>query len=257
MQIGLMNHPGLPLLEQVDAMGQAGYDFVDLTIEGPCALDPDVDQLKKILDRHGLFVVGHTDPCLPYAYPIQEVRQACFLELERCARVFSQLGATIMNIHPSYTAPPHAKSSLVQAHVEVLPSLSQMARSHGLQLVLENFSRPFDSVRTFSLLIDKVEGLGLHLDVGHTNFGADPAWKFCKELGKKIAHVHFSDNRGNADHHMPLGVGGIDWREVVLALKNAGYDKTITLEVFCQDQDMLWKYLDTSRELVQNLWKEL
>jgi hypothetical protein len=33
------------------------------------------------------------------------------------------------------------------------------------------------------------------------------------------------------------------------------YDETITLEVFCDDPLMLWKYLDLSRSLVLDLWK--
>ncbi|MBI9075298.1 MAG: sugar phosphate isomerase/epimerase [Desulfatibacillum sp.] len=254
MQIGLMNHPALPLPEQINAMGQAGYDFLDLTIEGPCALNPDVDKVRKLLDKYKLNVVGHTDPCLPYAYPIDEVRNACYKELERCARIFQALGAAVMNIHPCYTAPPGAKSARVKAHVEVLKPLSQMAKSHGLKLVLENFSAPFDTVETFSLLLDEIPDLGLHLDVGHTHFGADDALGFFKKLGHKIDHVHFSDNRGNADHHMPLGVGGVDWKSVIEALKRTGYDQTITLEVFCQDQDMFWKYADLSRQLVRSLW---
>ena len=79
---------------------------------------------------------------------------------------------------------------------------------------------------------------------------------FADELGEHIRHVHFSDNRSNADHHMPLGVGNIDWKNAVDSLKATGYDETITLEVFCDDPVMLYKYLDLSRQLVLDLWRE-
>jgi sugar phosphate isomerase/epimerase len=78
---------------------------------------------------------------------------------------------------------------------------------------------------------------------------------FCKQLGSAITHVHFSDNRATADHHMPLGVGSIDWKNAVDALKAIGYDGTITLEVFCNDSQMLYQYLDLSRKYVQKLWQ--
>ena len=257
MQIGLMNHPALPLLEQIDAMGRAGYQFLDLTIEGPCALNPDEEKVRELLKQHGMGVTGHTDPCLPYAYPIDEIRNACFSELERCAKIFQAVGATVMNIHPCYTAPPRAKSTLLEAHVQVLNPLAQMAKNYGLKLMLENLVAPFDTVETFALLLEQIPDLGLHLDVGHTHFGRDNAQQFFRKLGHKIEHVHFSDNRGNADHHMPLGVGSIDWKSVIGSLKATGYDKTITLEVFCQDQAMLWKYANLSRQLVQDLWKSV
>ena len=129
-----------------------------------------------------------------------------------------------------------------------------MAAFHGLTLVLENFKGPFDRVSTFDLMLAEVPGLKVHLDFGHANMGADNHEIFCRELGKHIKHVHFSDNRSTADHHMPLGVGSIDWKNAVNSLKATGYDDTITLEVFCNDPAMLFKYLDLSRRLVLDLW---
>jgi sugar phosphate isomerase/epimerase len=96
----------------------------------------------------------------------------------------------------------------------------------------------------------------LHLDVGHANLGRNDHEAFCRQLGEHIRHVHFSDNRSSADHHMPLGVGNIDWKNVVDSLRAVGYDETITLEVFCDDRAMLYKYLDLSRQLVLDLWNE-
>ena len=54
---------------------------------------------------------------------------------------------------------------------------------------------------------------------------------------------------------MPLGVGNIDWENAVDTLKAIGYDGTITLEVFCNDSQMLYQYLDLSRKYVQKLWQ--
>jgi sugar phosphate isomerase/epimerase len=53
---------------------------------------------------------------------------------------------------------------------------------------------------------------------------------------------------------MPLGVGSIDWRKAVSALKGIGYDGTITLEVFCDDPNVLFQYLEVSRRYLLKLW---
>ena len=84
--------------------------------------------------------------------------------------------------------------------------------------------------------------------------GKDDGVDFCTHLGGHIKHVHVSDNRGTNDDHLPLGVGNIDWKEAISALKSTGYDGTITLEVFCDDRSMLPQYLDTSRKLLLDLW---
>jgi sugar phosphate isomerase/epimerase len=49
-------------------------------------------------------------------------------------------------------------------------------------------------------------------------------------------------------------VGTVDWVNAVNSLKATGYDGTITLEIFCNDPDMQYNYLDASRKLVQGLW---
>ncbi|WP_246293962.1 hypothetical protein [Desulfobacter latus] len=48
-----------------------------------------------------------------YAYPVPGIRDACLKELARCARIFSRLGARVMNIHPCYFCPPAMRDQLV------------------------------------------------------------------------------------------------------------------------------------------------
>jgi sugar phosphate isomerase/epimerase len=253
MKIGIMNNPSKSVYDEAEFCGKAGFGFLDLTIEGPCATNIDIDKLRPILNSYSLPITGHTDPCLPYAYPIQGVRDACFKELERCAGIFSALGATVMNIHPCYFCPPAMRENLVSFHIEALPPIVEMAASYGLTMVIENYKAPFDRVSTFKNLLTQVPGLKLHLDFGHTNFGIDNHEVFCGKLGEHIQHVHFSDNRSRSDDHMPLGVGTVNWKKAVNSLKATGYNSTITLEVFCNDP-MQHKYLDLSRELIQGFW---
>jgi len=255
MIIGIMNNPSKSVYDEAEFCGKAGFNFLDLTIEGPNASKIDIAKLRPILDSHGLSVTGHTDPCLPYAYPIQGVREACFRELERCAGIFSALGAKVMNIHPCYFSPPAMGKELVSFHMEALPPIVEMAASYGLTMVLENYKAPFDRVSIFKKLLTEVPGLKLHLDFGHSNFGIDNHEVFCGELGEQIQHVHFSDNRSRSDDHMPLGVGTVNWQNAVNSLKAIGYDSTITLEIFCNDPNMQHKYLCLSRELIQELWE--
>jgi len=255
MRIGVMNNPAKSVYDEAIAFGKAGYDFLDLTIEGPEAQDVDIAKMSSILDEYHLAVTGHTDPCLPWSYPVRKIQQASLDELERCARIFSALGADIMNIHPCYFCPPAMRGSIVELNIEAIKPIVEMATSYGLTVVYENYKSPFDRVSTFKRLLDEVRGLRLHLDFGHANMGRDNYDLFCRQLGDSIAHVHFSDNRATADHHMPLGVGNINWENAVASLQATGYDGTITLEVFCNDAQMLFRYLDLSRKYVQELWQ--
>ena len=254
MKIGIMNNPSKLVYDEAAFCGKNGFDFLDLTIEGPHAATVDILQLQPILDSYGLSITGHTDPHLPYAYPIQAVRDACLLELERCAGIFSALGSRVMNIHPCYFCPPAMRKDLLAFNIEALQPIVAMAATYGLKVVFENYKAPFDRISTFTTLLEAVPDLQLHLDFGHANFGLDSYEAFCGELGGSIQHVHFSDNRSRADDHMPLGVGTVDWKKAVKILKATGYDSTITLEIFCNDSNMQEKYLDMSRKLILELW---
>lgn len=254
MKTGIMNHPMEPVLDEAAFCGRSGFDFLDLTIEGPNATTVDVPRLRSILDSYGMCIVGHTDPCLPHAYPVPEIRKACLSELERCAAIFSALGASLMNIHPCYFCPPAMKKDLIALNIESLRPVVEMAGAYGLAVAVENYQAPFDRVSTFDQMLKAVPGLRLHLDFGHANFGKDNHLIFCRQLGEYIGHVHFSDNRSRTDDHMPLGVGTVDWKNAVDSLKEIRYDGTITLEVFC-NTTMRRSYLDMSRKMILDLWE--
>lgn len=74
-----------------------------------------------------------------------------------------------------------------------------------------------------------------HLDVGHAQVagkGRSLTADFIRRFGKRLTHVHLSDNRGVTDDHLALGEGMIDWKMTVEALKKTRYDGTVTLEVW-------------------------
>lgn len=254
MKIGVMNNPRNPIADEIKAIGENRYDFIDLTLEAPHAQDLEVKVAKKLLRDYNLSVVGHTDPIIPYAYPIKSLREACLGEFKRCAEIFAQLDAKTMNIHPCYSCPIVMKKSLVDLNIEALSSILEAVQSFGLTLMLENFIAPFDSIAIFRRILKELPGIKLHLDFGHGNIGAESGEAFCREFPKEIEHVHFSDNRGSDDHHMPLGVGGIDWKGAITALKSIQYNEGITLEVFSHDASVRFKYLEISRNLVNFLW---
>ncbi|WAC08594.1 MAG: sugar phosphate isomerase/epimerase [Thermodesulfobacteriota bacterium] len=257
MKIGVMNNPRIPIIDEIKVIGEAGYDFIDLTIEAPNAQHLEVTATKQLLKDYDLSVVGHTDPIIPYAYPIMSIREACLGEFKRCAEIFARLDAKIMNIHPCYSSPITMKKSLVDLNIEALSPILETAKSFGLVLMLENFIAPFDTVVTFRRILKELPGLKIHLDFGHGNLGKETGMAFCREFPKEIVHVHFSDNRGSDDHHMPLGVGSIDWKGAIKALKSIRYEEGITLEVFSHDPSVRFKYLEISRNLVNFLWENV
>lgn len=250
-----MNNPMVDITEEIILMADLGFDFIDLTLEPEETYSAtiNVKKVTRALSRVGLGIVGHTAWYLPVASPFPEIRKVAIKELERCMKVFRDLGAEKMNVHPYTRIPLHEEDWVIAQNIEVLAELVNCGSEIGIRLMVENMPH-FSRVSQLKPIFEAVPEIELLLDVGHANL--DTPRNYSEELiahfSERLAHVHVHDNRGgNDDMHLPLGVGNINWLRVVRALKNANYDDTITIEVFGDDDD----YLVMSRDKLKYLWE--
>lgn len=257
MLIGAMNNPMADVIHEIDEYAGMGFDFIDLTLEPQAAYSATlpVDQVKDALSRTGLGIIGHTAFYLPIASPFPEIREAAIAEMERDMRIFHELGATKVNVHPFVNAPLQSNRWIRETNVQAFKRMLVTAKGLGVTLMMENAPPLFNAPRDLSSIFAEVPELGFHLDVGHANLETEHnlTVELASLFAGRLEHVHFSDNNGgNLDLHLPLGVGRIDWRWIVHILQRVGYDGTITLEVFANDRE----YLAISRRKLQVLWAE-
>jgi sugar phosphate isomerase/epimerase len=60
------------------------------------------------------------------------------------------------------------------------------------------------------------------LDTGHANV-AEGVIPYINYFWDKIKAIHFHDNLGDDDTHLPIGKGNINWNEVASALKKINF----------------------------------
>jgi len=255
MIIGTMNHPARELLSEIEWIAGMGFEFIDLTLEPPSGAvwKIDVGAVRAALEKHKLAVVGHTAYYLPLCSPFETIRRAAVEELKLCLKVFAQLGAKWMNLHPDGNAPLHPLEFVIERNLQTLRDLSTMSRDLGVGLMLENLPGRFNTVRQLAPLLDPLPEVGLHLDIGHSNLMIEPnsADELVAAYGNRLRHVHLHDNKGgDKDLHLPLGTGTVDVPHYIRTLKNSGYDGTITLEVFTPDTH----HLAYSRDVLRKIW---
>lgn len=257
MQIGAMNHPGRPLENELRWMAELKLDFVDLTLEPPCAAPWEVDlaNLRAQLDRHGFSAVGHTAYYLPIGSSFESLRRVAVDELKRCIDAFATLGVKWMNVHPDAHAPFFDEATIVGRNLESFSALLEHARGTGVGIMVENVPGKFNTARQLAALLDPLPQLGLHLDIGHCNLDVEhnTTEEILARFASRLRHVHLHDNRGGrADLHLALGMGTMDIPRYVRALRASGYDRTITLEVFSADPH----FLEHSRDRLRMWWEE-
>ena len=253
-----MNFPGRSVLKEIHRISEDGFDFVDLTLEPPAAWLPDGKEVGSLMSDLGLGAVGHTAWHLPIASPFEEIRSQARDVYRRALDCFADAGVELVNVHPDQRVPLHSKDNVRLMNAEAIKLLAEDAAGRGITIMVENDDRMFSGVEGLSVILDAVPEAKLHLDVGHANLRLGLTEKnrtasLLEAFGPRVAHVHVSDNRGGGDDlHLPLGAGTIDWRGSIRLLKEAGYDGTVTLEVFSRERD----YLRQSRRLWLQWWSD-
>ena len=255
VQLGLMNSPARPLADELRRIADAGFEFVDLTLEPPSGWPIDVTATGALLDELGLAVVGHTAPYLPIASPFDGLREEARTTLRTQFAAFGALGARVVNVHPDPVNRLYSLDEVRRRNAEAIAALADDAAEHGVQLIVENLGRSFSGVDDLRPILERAPSAGLHLDIGHANMARargepNAANELLEAFGDRLAHVHVHDNVGGDDLHLPLGSGTVPWAEVVEGLKRAGYDGTVTLEIY----DAPTEYVDGSRRLWLAWW---
>jgi sugar phosphate isomerase/epimerase len=181
-------------------------------------------------------------------------RAAAIDMFKRGTDVAAKLGAKIVNtvthlpfeIHfPYITDRPHMQifSHPVDStldwnrnwneYIETIRECSEYAGAAGLRYSLE--PHPFRygaNIEGLLRLIEKVDSpaLGVNLDPSHLFPVGDLPHIAIYRLAPYVIHCHFSDNDGETNVHWRPGMGKIDWRHVLKALKDTEYKGVVSLE---------------------------
>lgn len=251
-----MNFPGRSVAKEIHRIAEDGFDLVDLTLEPPAAWTPDGKEIGRLIGDLGLAVVGHTAWYLPIASAFPELRATARDLYKRALDTFADAGVELVNVHPDQKVPLHSMDNVRKMNADAIAALAEDAAGRGIRLMVENLDRVFAGPDDLQPIFEAVPDAGFHLDIGHANLNlglGEPnrTEALLKSFGDRLAHVHVSDNRGGAaDLHLPLGAGSIDWKAHIRLLHAAGWDGTVTLEVFSRDRE----FLRASRTAWLRLW---
>ena len=149
----------------------------------------------------------------------------CAYDLETCVHTIS--GRTLYG-EPREEGLKRAAKSLVEC--------LNYAEDLGIKLAIEpaplvdtNIICTLEDVKKLMEIVG--ERFYIVYDIGHTNVTHESPIKFIETLKDKILHVHVDDNNGDADSHLIPGKGSIDFSTVIDALKKAGYNNHLSVEL--------------------------
>lgn len=174
-----------------------------------------------------------------------EIRVASRRRFEQVLRLVPLFRPKTVVCHAGYEEFRYGymKKEWTENSLEMWLWFSKELSAAGSRLVLENVfeKSPNDLLPLFEVL--GPEGVGFCLDVGHCSvFSGASLEKWLDVLGPFLHQLHLHDNHGDADSHLPLGSGSIDFDFLFDYLRQGGGMRPlITLEPHV-DED-LWPSL--------------
>lgn len=214
-----------------------------------------IAEMRAVLDGEGLTLSEFvsTPPGLASADP--QKRRAAIEHFKRAAEIAAALGTDTINTVAPYPFelqfPPLVTRPVAQVwtadvppgmdwsanwghYVEVTRALCDTCEDLGLRYALE--SHPYRWIcgaLSMLRLIDHVgsPALGLNLDPSHMFPMGEMPHVSAYQLAGRVWHCHFSDNDGTTNAHWRPGKGKIDWRALLVALSDTGFDGTLSIEL--------------------------
>jgi hexulose-6-phosphate isomerase len=230
---------------------QAGYDGAELVLSAKGYLtcnsdDDEIRTLRKAAEAQGLSIPSLGASCL-WDYNLvsenRETREKAKAIIRFQLHAAGLLGADTVLVIPGYVGSDFIPGTeTVRYDIaweragEALLELGRYAGREGVHIGIENvwnrfLLSPLEAVR----FIDEIGSpdVGFYLDVGNILYIGFPE-HWIAILGKRIFKIHLSDYRkGQAGlgAFVDLFAGDVDFKAVAAALKAAGYDDWLTLEM--------------------------
>ena len=162
----------------------------------------------------------------------ERIREDSVLEILSTLESASALGIDTVTVHPGVCsmAVPYLEEKTIAQAKKSLRALDRISQQYGIMVAVENMPAfPFFIGQTAEDMNDLLDGTDLYfcLDIGHANT-MDQIEPLIAAMRDRLVNVHIHDNHGQADEHLTLGEGTIDFKKVLKDL--SFYDGNYIIE---------------------------
>ena len=275
IQIGANQYWGDKSYKKLASLGFTALDFSFMGNNSPIynlgekEAEAFLAHQKALADKAGIcFSQVHG----PWQFPVKdgtdEERAERMEKMKKSIYACSLLGCKHWVIHPimpfGCNNPPELDGEFIDINLKFMRELLVYAKKLGVTICLENMpfkqlplSKPEEILNFVREIND--ENFKICLDTGHVSvFSELNLADEVRRLGKEIRVLHVHDNDGKNDRHMAPYFGVINWAEFGQALKDIGFDGSISLETCPSEklppdiyEDMCATYLKIAKSIIE------
>lgn len=240
--------------EMFASVSRAGFDGIELNIDAPGAgahalsletTKEDYAEIRCLIEKYHLPVVSISTSQSNGMSGIPEKWDCYRTLLRKQIEAAKELGATGILTAPGGMGDGVTLKTARENTIRFFRSMRAEIEASGIYVGLENvwngfFLSPYDMVSLFEEVGS--EKIGAYFDAGNMlAFSVSEYW--VEVLGKWIGYVHVKDYKRNGGLNSggtweDITHGSANWKEIVPALRAAGFDGYLTGEVFKSDETM-------------------
>jgi len=137
--------------------------------------------------------------------------------------------------HPHAAMPDYEGFQLIDNQklaVERVNKLNEIAKSQGVEMLVENMPYPTLVLQQddFVNYLKPIEDIQFLIDVGHAMLHNWDITKLLADLGDRIRAYHVHENFRDADSHLKVGEGPLDWKQFFSDYKKYSPEARLVLE---------------------------
>lgn len=236
---------GTKLKDRMQLAKDAGYEAIELTLEGPGAeinmntTAAEIKQIKQMADKMGLqtptFATG-----LYWSEPMildgGKINKTGLDICKKSLQIAKAIGATTALTIPCTVTPGLPYDMAYEKSVAVLKKLAPAAEKAGVSIGVEYVWNKFLlSPLEFRSFLDEIGSpmVKAYFDVGNVMASGYPD-QWIRILGDRISAIHFKDFKrsiADLDGFVDLLEGDVPWDAVMQALRAIKYDGAVTAEM--------------------------
>lgn len=230
-----------PVEVALDEIRRAGFESVDLAlVPGFCdhfpaatASPAEREDFVALVRESGLTVPSVTS--VPGHFNDGTVASRVVEAARGHLKVAAQLGAACVNLHCGLPQPNRERwDADLAKQAGGLKQIAREAAALGLRVTVEAPHRN-GLCRTIAealALVDAIDEPNVYhlLDASHVHAGGAGQAEAVHAFGRRLAHVHLRDARGDDIFHVP-GTGEVDFGALFSALRSSGYDGACAVEL--------------------------
>ena len=197
------------------------YAASDIVSENPVLREKTLDVFKMAAETAAKLGAKYITQVAPYPFSLNK-ELVFFKQIALC-----QIYAFDADLNRDWDAN-------YRLYVENVKRCCEIAQVNGLTLLIE--PHPYRYVNSaISMLYLKTfvdnENLGFNFDTGHLFASGDMPQCSVYQLKGMIKHIHIGDNDTFSNAHWRPGRGKIEWVSFMKALKDVGYDYSLSMEL--------------------------